>query len=232
MDAQLGSPSSTELDTRVLCGWSALESGDIDEARAVLRDVYTVDPTHPALPALAAGIRRARPRRLPVRGMVVLMGLLVAAALAWYSSSGSRVPVDSSTSASNVARPEPEQPTVPIAPAADPTGTAGRGTQARASSPATQPARTAPNDEAEIRQAISRVATAYSSRWAPMAFPLCDVARGEDTASVTCQSRTTQGSAVGESGGTWVFECRKIDGSWKIVSMQPPADVSPESSGA
>jgi hypothetical protein len=54
----------------------------------------------------------------------------------------------------------------------------------------------------------------------------CDIARGEDTANVTCQSAVAPRSAAGESATTtWVFSCRQVEEGWKIVSVQPPPDT-------
>jgi hypothetical protein len=232
MDLQLSSPSSSELDSRVIAGWDALEHGDIEEARAALQDVHSVNPTHPALPSLAAGIRRARPKPRPWRGMVLMLGLLAAGAFAYASVRPRTVPDFGPTTVGEVAPPrevapsQEEQPTPPVASASRTTiGTAGRSGPVRATTPSPQAAGTAPSDEAQIRQAISRFATTYSNRWLPLTFPSCDINRSEDTATVSCQSRTTQGSAAGAGAGTWLFTCRKVDGSWSIVSLQPAADL-------
>ena len=235
MDAPLSSPSVPELDSRAIGGWAALEQGDLEEARAALQDVYSIDPAHPALPLLAAGIRRARPRQIPWRGIVLLLIALVAAGVfAWRSSSRIRaVPGLVASTDDDVAgnQREPEGPAA-VSPNASPIGTAGAETPARpaarASAPASQSAHGAPDDEVQIRQAISRFATAYSSRWTPLAFSSCDVSRSGDTASATCRSHSTQGSAEDPSGATWVFACQKAGESWKIVRMQPPADLPPE----
>ena len=86
MDLPLSSPLSPELDSRLFGGWAALEHGDLEGARAALQDVYSVDPAHPALPLLAAGIRRARPKQIPWRGIVLLLGLIAMCAFAWRAS--------------------------------------------------------------------------------------------------------------------------------------------------
>jgi len=228
MDAPLSSPSGPQLDSRVISGWAALERGDIEQARAVLQDVYSADPAHPALPLLAAGIRRARPRQIPWRGIVLLIGFLAAGAYVWRSSI--RFPTSpAAATATDVAALQQEPAAAGVAPHSDgPIGTAGRDEPARRPAPAFEPAHAAADDEVQIRQAISRFATAYSSRWTHLTFPACDISRSDDTASVTCRSNLSQGAAASTGEGTWLFACRKIGDSWKIVRMQPPADLPPD----
>lgn len=224
MDLPLSSSSAPELDSRVIAGWAALEHGDLDAARAALQDVYAVDPAHPALPLLAAGIRRARPKQIPWRGIALLLGLIAVGGFAWRASLRPHmVAASGSTTVADLAVNQPEPPAL-ISPGADPVGTAGGGAPPQATSPAPQAARGAPSDEVQIRQAIARFAAAYSNRWTPLTFPSCDISRSDDTASVTCQSRMTSGSTE----GTWVFACRKSGDTWKIVRMQPPDDLPPE----
>jgi hypothetical protein len=238
MDLPLSSPSAPELDSRVISGWAALENGDLEGARAALQDVYAVDPAHPALAPLAAGIRRARPKQIPWRGIVLLLGLIAAGAFAWRASFRSHmVAASGSTTVADLAANQPEPPAVVLAanqqeppavvasPSAGPVGTAGRGAPPQATSPAPQAARGVPSDEVQIRQAIARFAAAYSNRWTPLTFPSCEISRTDDTASVTCQSRMRPGSTE----GTWVFACRKSGDAWKIVRMQSPDDLPPES---
>ena len=225
MDLPLSSPSAPELDSLVIRGWAALEQGDLEGARASLQDVYSVDPAHPALPLLAAGIRRARPKQIPWRGLVLLLGLIAAGAFAWRASIRSHmVAASGSTAVADLAANQQEPAAAVASPSASPVGTGGRGAPVQATSPAPQAARGVPSDEVQIRQAIARFATAYSSRWTPLTFPSCEISRSDDTASVTCQSRMTPGSAE----GTWVFACQKTGDGWKIVRMQPPADLPPE----
>ena len=223
MDLPLSSPLSPELDSRLIGGWAALEHGDLEGARAALQDVYSVDPAHPALPLLAAGIRRARPKQIPWRGIVLLLGLIAMCAFAWRASLRSHaVAASGPATVAELAADRQEPAAVVASPHAGSVGTAGRGAPLPATSPAPQAARGVPNDEVLIRQAIARFATAYSSRWTPLTFPSCDISRSDDTASVTCQSTS------GSTEGTWVFACRKIGDAWKIVRMQPPADLPPE----
>jgi hypothetical protein len=225
MDVPLSSPPAPELDSRAIGGWAALEHGDLEGARAALQDVYAVDPAHPALPLLAAGIRRARPKQIPWRGIVLLLGLIAAGAFAWRASIRSHtVAASGSATVADLAADQQDPAGAVRSAGAGPVGTAGRGAPLQATSPAPQAARGVPSDEVQIRQAIARFATAYSSRWMPLTFPSCDISRNDDTASVTCRSRMTPESAE----GTWVFACQKVGDAWKIVRMQPPADLPPE----
>src|SRR6185295_18480983 len=63
----------SDIEGYVVSGWSALERGDLQGARAALQDLYDADPTHPALPLLAAEIRRVRPRPVPRRATVLIV---------------------------------------------------------------------------------------------------------------------------------------------------------------
>src|SRR4051812_6869217 len=87
-----------QLDSRVIEGWAALERGDLEGARHALHDVHSANPSHPALPLLAAGIRRARPK--PIAWGAVALLLIVAAASAdgLYSWAGRRSIAAPSTS--------------------------------------------------------------------------------------------------------------------------------------
>src|SRR3954467_15754861 len=76
-----GSSTPQQLDGRVIDGWAALERGDIQGARDALQDVYSANPSHPALPLLAAGIRRARPQPVPWGAVALLV--MVAGAVAF-----------------------------------------------------------------------------------------------------------------------------------------------------
>ena len=156
---------------------------------------------------------------------VVLLGLIAAGAFAWRASIRPHmVSARSSTTVADLASNQQEPAAAVPSPGASPIGTAGRGAPAHATSPAPQAARGLPSDEVQIRQAIARFATAYSSRWTPLTFPTCEISRSDDTASVSCQARMTPGS----TDGTWVFACQKTGDAWKIVRMQPPADLPPE----
>jgi hypothetical protein len=225
MDLPLSSPSAPELDSRVIGGWAALENGDLEGARAALQEVYSVDPEHAALPLLAAGIRRARPKQIPWRGIVLLVGLIGVSAFAWRASIRSQISTTFGATSVAERAVDHQQPAAPVASSsAGSIGTAGLDAPAPATPPASQAQHVVPSDEVQIRQAIARFATAYSSRWTPLTFPTCDISRSDDTATVTCQSRMTPGSTE----GTWAFACRKTGDAWKIVRMQPPDDLPPE----
>jgi hypothetical protein len=226
MDAPFSSSLASDLDRRVIAGWAAIEHGDIREARAALSDVYAVDPAHPALPLLAAGIRRTRPKRITWRSAVLV--LLIAAGAAYVvqwmrTRAVQEATLSPAASADELAA---EQPA--LTPPS--TGTASVGTSGQNVEPSSTAKETAPDavhtpatDDQIIRQGIARFTTAYS-RWTPLAFGSCDISRGGDSATVTCLARGTQPSSETESGGTWEFSFRKMDDSWKIVSIQPPHD--------
>jgi hypothetical protein len=224
-------------------GWAALEHGDVEGARAALQDLYTIDPTHPALPALAAGIRRQRPKRIPWGGVLLLLIVIggttfavqswrrrvvqqtVPTTIASAASSRRETPMTSSRRETPTTVPLRETPIAsPPTPATGPVATSGADRQTP-DAPARAPARASVADDELIRQAISRFTQAYSSKWTRLAFRSCDIARNADTANVTCLLPVTQGSAAGTSGSTWVFACRKADDAWKIVSIQPPPET-------
>ena len=123
MDAPFSSPSS-DLDRRVIAGWAAIEHGDIGEARAALSDVYAVDPAHPALPLLAASIRRTRPKRITWRSAVLLL-LIVAGAAYLVQSMRTRAVQEASLSSAASADEVPAEPPSLTPPS---TGTASVGT--------------------------------------------------------------------------------------------------------
>jgi hypothetical protein len=225
MDAPFSSPSS-DLDRRVISGWAAIEHGDIREARAALSDVYAVDPAHPALPLLAASIRRTRPKRITWRSAVLLL-LIVAGAAYIVQSMKTRAVQEASLSSAASADEVPAEPPSLTPPS---TGTASVGTSGQNVEPrstvkaATPEAAHAPaSDDEIIRQGIERFSTSYS-RWTPLAFGSCDISRSGESATVTCLARGTQPSTETESGGTWTFSFRRIDDGWKIVSIQSPPD--------
>src|SRR5262245_25274048 len=74
----------TDTERYAVSGWSALERGDLADARVALQDLYDADPTHPALPLLAAGIRRIRPKPVPWRAGVLLLLTIGAGILAFW----------------------------------------------------------------------------------------------------------------------------------------------------
>jgi hypothetical protein len=153
--------------------------------------------------------------------IIVGMGALVA-----FSTMGTPFHQVASTSDS-IASQTPSQDISSTA--ADSVGTSGSDTRATEKESAPTPRsrevpRPAESDEALIRQGITRFAAAYSSRFKPVAFSSCDVARSDDSATATCQARGADPSDESDSGGTWVFTCRKVADAWKIVSIQPPAE--------
>jgi len=213
--------ASDEIESRLVSGWAALEHHDIEEARAVLHDVYEVCPEHPGLPLLAAGIRRARPKPIPWRAAVLAVAAIVAAAVGYASLN--RPP-----------RPLPAQPIVSVAtvPDVSPRATATSGQLDVPATPeprrgskdtaGTEPQAVAPlDDEAQIREAIGRFVTAYRTRWMPLAFEGCDLTPQPTTALATCRTRPAgEVSNVG-AADVWTFRLQKSASTWKILSVQP-----------
>jgi hypothetical protein len=226
MDTQLSSASPSDTGNLAIAGWAALEHGNLEAARAALQDLYSLDPTHPALPLLAAGIRRTRPKRFPWRAIILMLVVIAVGILAVQSWRGRVAQSPASTSVTAAARSRPETPIAPPpAPAESPVGTSGpRGPAPVGPAPRALGRAAAVSEDDLIRQAISRFTAAYSSKWTPLTLRSCDIARGEDTANVTCQSAAPR-SAAGASAATWVFSCRKVEEGWKIVSIQPPPDT-------
>jgi len=227
MDDPISSPNASDLDRRIIAGWAAIEHGDLGEARAALSDVYAVDEAHPGLPLLAAAIRRTRPKPVPWRSTLLVLIVIAGGAFVVYSMMTSPVRHVASTARATSAPASSDDEAAPVV--ADSVGTSGKRAngQAPAESSQTQRSqealRSSGSDEAMIRQGIARFATAYSNRFKPVAFTSCDVARGDDSATVTCQARGADPSD--EAGdGTWIFTCRKAADAWKIVSIQPPAE--------
>jgi len=217
--------ASEEIESRLVSGWAALEARDIEEARAVLHDVYEVCPEHPGLPLLAAGIRRARPK--PIRWRVAILAVAAAVAAALGSASLSRPP-----------RPLPAQPILGVAtvPDVSPRATATSGQlevpaapgPPRASNDATgteEKAAIPLDDEAQIRQAIGRFVAAYRSRWMPLAFETCDLTRQPTTASATCRTRPAGDVQTVGTADVWTFTLQKSTSAWKILSVQPSASA-------
>ncbi len=229
MDDPISSPHASDLDRRIIAGWAAIEHGDLGEARAALSDVYAVNEAHPGLPLLAAAIRRTRPTPVPWRSTLLFLIVIACGAFVVYSmmTSPVRQRQVASTSRAAAAPASSDDEAAPVV--ADSVGTSGK----RANGPAPpessqtqrsqEALRSSGGDEALIRQGIARFATAYSNRFKPVAFTSCDVARSDDSATVTCQARGADPSD--EAGdGTWIFTCRKAADAWKIVSIQPPAE--------
>jgi hypothetical protein len=224
MDVQTETPSRSEADSRVISGWAALERGDLEEARSALSDVYSTDPAHPALPLLAAGIRRIRPRRFPWRGVFLLLLAIGGGAFVVYARTRQTSPQPNGTEAVASLAPAQLDGEVPAPAATSPGPTGTSGTNKLSAAPPDRDAaiHSPATEDTQIRQAVSRFAAAYSNRWTPLTFASCDIARGDETASVTCQSRSADAR-----GATWTFSFRKVDDMWKIVSMQPPTDSTP-----
>jgi hypothetical protein len=210
--------SSQQLDSRAIEGWAALERGDIQGARAALQDVYSANPSHPALPLLAAGIRRLRPKPVPWGAVALLLVLIAGGALGLFSWAARRHPPASTSAQPAVSSrtQEAEAPSSPP-PAERPRGTSGGSAQ---HSPSSRDAPAAA-DDAQIRQAVTRFARTYSSKWATLSFSGCDISPVGDTATATCRATPASSTNDAETA-PWTFSCRKTAGSWKIISVQPP----------
>ena len=219
-EIDLGLEASQGIESRLASGFSALEHGDLEGARAALQDVYDESPTHPSLPLLAAGIRRARPKRVPWRTAVLMAAVVAVAGYVFLSRRPPRVlPAQPITSIASV----PEMP----APA---TGTAGQLEDAVTPEPPRHdPPRhdnEAPiGDDALIREAIARFVTAYRSRWTPLAFQRCDLTQQLTTATATCRIRSTGDVPDVGANDVWTFRLQKSATTWKILSVQPSATM-------
>jgi hypothetical protein len=225
----------TDTERYAVSGWSALERGDLDEARAALQDLYDADPTHPALPLLAAGIRRIRPKPLPWRTGVVLLLAIGAGILlfrAWNRDDGVRPTSQPATNKSDVASlPQSTQPPPPSKPPAEvrrEVGTSGSPAVTQLPTAKQNTSSADLDEDLIVRQAIHRFEGTYRSRWGGLAFEHCDISRDGDGATAVCLPRaatpeTTTSDA--DSNRAWRFSLRKFDdGAWKIVSAQPPPD--------
>jgi hypothetical protein len=212
-------PADGNIESRIVEGMSALELGDLETARAALRDVYDVNPTHPALPLLAAGIRRIRPKQVPWRGIILLAAVvvLVLAGTRWISRRPA-LPAQS-VAATTTAPAESASPSKA-------TGTAGRAEVPAPPASSLQAAPTPRNDEVQIRQSITRFEGAYRSRWAPLTFSGCEIAHEVDTATATCRDHPRVDAVDGDAGRTWTFSLRKSGAAWRITSVQP--SIPPE----
>jgi len=78
------------------------------------------------------------------------------------------------------------------------------------------------SDEAQIQQAVARFAKTYTSKWGPLAFGECDISPAGQTATAACRATGVSSTAGAPPDGPWKFSCRKAEGSWRIVSVQPP----------
>jgi hypothetical protein len=229
--------SPTDIERCIVSGWAALDRGDLEGARFALQEVYSVDPTHPALHLLAAAIRRARPRPVPWRAFILVAAIIVGGVLgvrAWNRHDdrpqpASR-PVSTTASASTAASNPPLPPsTEPPAEMPSRTGTAGHAEYPAlptAKQNASAPPTLQMDEDVVVRQAIQRFEGAYTNRWGSLAFEHCDVSRESDHAIATCVPRPHGGATDAESDRVWTFALRKSEGSWKIASVQPPPDAS------
>ena len=217
---------ASRLDTEVYVasGWSALERGDLQGARAALQDLYSADPTHPALPLLAAGIRRVRSNRVPWRAVVLLIVVVVAGVVGVNSwNRHDRVmtpPPHTSTTAKVASLPQSTAP----APAemGSILGTAGRVQSPGVPIVKQNPTSTTIDEDVIVKQAIRRFEVAYRNRWGALTFERCDVSRQIDQATAICLSRPAPDTPDAESDRVWTFSLRKAEGAWRIASVQPP----------
>lgn len=221
--------TDTNTEHCVVSGWSALERGDLAEARAVLQELYDADPTHPALPLLAAGIRRIRPKPVPWRAGVLLLIVVAAGIVAfreWNSHDGvvrdrvARAAPPTSAKAEAASIP---QSTPPPAEVRSEVGTS-RPPSGTELPTATKNTSLAVDEDVVVRQVIQRFEGTYRSRWGGLAFEHCDISRDGDQASAICVPRSDGESTNDESSRVWKFDLRKSDGTWKIASAQPPPD--------
>jgi hypothetical protein len=228
----------TDTERYAVCGWSALERGDLAEARAALQNLYDADPTHPALPLLAAGIRRIRPRPLPWRAAVLLLLIIGAGTLAfweWNRDAGAGSAAKAAVRRSNVASiPQSTAEPQSTAPAEvrSEVGTSGSPSrtelpsakQNTSSVPGRDTSSAAVDEDLVVRQVIQRFEGTYRNRWGGLAFEHCDISRERDQAIALCTPRTATQTSDAEADRVWKFSLHKDDGTWRIVSAQPPPD--------
>jgi hypothetical protein len=222
----------TDTERYVVCGWSALERGDLTEARAALQELYTSDPTHPGLPLLAAGIRRLRPKPVPWRAGVLLILVVAAGIVAFRSWNGrARVIAASQPTTKQAAIAPLRQSATPAEVRREPgrteVGTAGRAEPVTELPAVKQnPSLANVDEDVVVRQAVQRFEGTYRSRWGALAFEHCDVSREGDQATAICTPRSDAEASAVESTQVWRFSLRKADGAWKIASVQPPPNSS------
>jgi hypothetical protein len=225
-----------DLDRRIAEGWDALDRHDLAGARAALRDVHAADPAHAALPELAAGIRRIRPK--PIRWRAPMLAVLTAAAIAlsvrWSSAPhpSVRAPAPAPAPSAPPSRPASAPPVPPsqdARSAAVPRGVGTAGRRPPYELPgATRNVSAPPLDEdVVVRQVIQRFEGAYQSRWGGLAFSHCDINRELDRATATCRPRGPGAALEAESDAVWTFSLRKAEGAWRIASVQPPPGSTP-----
>ena len=222
-DLERPDPLQTHTEEYVVSGWSALERDDLEQARAALHDLYSADPTHPALPLLAAGIRRIRPKPLPWRAAVLLIAVVVAGIVgvrSWmHSDRMNPRPKPASTTAEFASIPPS---TAPASAEVGELGTTGHAPPGLLTAKPNQPSATL-DEDVIVRQAIQRFEQAYRTRWGGLAFEHCDVSREGDEAKAICVPRDVPDTPDVESDQVWTFSLRKAEeGGWRIASVQPP----------
>jgi hypothetical protein len=210
--------ASQEIESRLASGWSALEQGDIEEARSALREVHDACPTHPALPLLAAEIRSKRPWQIPWRA-VVLAAVVVLIAGGYALSSRSPRALQAQPT-ENEAQPAQSTRSASVASPSRPTGSAGPGEAVATPEPRRNIGDAPVDDDGVIRAAIARFVSAYRSRWRPLAFHGCQLERQVDTATATCRAPSTDPADGADE--VWTFRLQRSAGSWKILSVQSP----------
>jgi hypothetical protein len=225
MDDLAAPPTDTNTESYVVSGWSALERGDLAEARAALQELYEADPAHPALPLLAAGIRRIRPKPVPWRAGVLLL-IVVAAGIvafrAWNSQGAVTRSAEPASAKADVAPIPQSTPPPPPAQARRELGTSGHVPAPELPIVKQNPSSATLDEDVIVRQTIERFAGTYRSRWGGLAFEHCDISRDGDEASAICVPRQGVEAATADSERVWKFTLRKTDGAWKIASVQPP----------
>ena len=235
MDDLNSAQSPADIERCIVSGWAALDRGDLEGARAALQEVYSADPTHPALHPLAAGIRQARPKPVPWRAFVLVAAIVAGGVLgvrAWNRQEHRppHAPQSAASTASVPPVPLSTEPAPAPAPAerSSSTGTTGR-TEYQPLPTAKQNASAAPalrlDEDVVVRQAIQRFEGAYTNRWGSLAFEHCDVSRELDHATAACVPRPGSGMSDADSNRVWTFALQKSADGWKIASVQPPPDA-------
>jgi hypothetical protein len=215
--------SRTDTEGYVVSGWSALERGDLEEARAALQDLYSADPTHPALPLLAAGIRRIRPKPLSWRAAVLLIVVMVVGIVGVRSwSRHDRVKPRPQPASATAEVASSRQKAAPARAEVSELGTTGHVQPSPSLIVKQNPSSAKVDENVIVRRAIQRFEEAYRNRWGGLAFEHCDINREVDQATATCAPREVPNAPDVESDRVWTFLLRKAEGGWKIASVQPP----------
>jgi hypothetical protein len=233
-DLNSAATSPAEIESCIVSGWAALDRGDLEGARAALQEVFSADPTHPALHLLAAGIRRARPKPVPWRAFMLVAAIIVGGVLgvrAWNRHDVRPPQASQSASAATSVPPLPlsTEPAPAPAETSTPAGTAGH-TEYPPLPTAKQNASAAPalrvDEDVVVRQVIQRFEGAYTNRWGSLAFEHCDVSRELDHATAACVPRPASGMSDADATRVWTFALQKSADGWKIASVQPPPDAT------